>query len=395
MQVTVLTAKKQAFDAPLDMPLSTLKGVKVIEVTYGGAGRGLMNKLLSSPHLRKLAKRLNSWARGNAGAGIDPRRAWQRAATDEAMQLAESAHVVVSTFGPAAAHLIACEMKKANPALRWIADYRDLWSQNHTSQITEQLRSELTKAEIASVGTYADLLTVVSDDMRLQLNDLTQKTVLKFPNGFDIDEALVRQRLEATVPLIGAPLRIVYTGMIYRGHRDPTPLLDCLADLHLAGKLNHGTITVDFYGARVDVVEELARNSKFAPFIRLMGHVPREAALQAQREASLLLLLESSEREASGVLTGKIFEYISAGRPILCIGSRPEFEIGQVLSATGTGNVFGPKDREILAGAILQTLNGSGLYATYRPNIEEVMKYSRKKQASDYLVVLQQLIEKF
>ena len=68
-----------------------------------------------------------------------------------------------------------------------------------------------------------------------------------------------------------------------------------------------------------------------------MGHVSREKALQAQRNADLLLLLESSNEESRGVLTGKIFEYIASGRPIICIGSRLDFEIGQTLFKTGSG----------------------------------------------------------
>jgi hypothetical protein len=214
-----------------------------------------------------------------------------------------------------------------------------------------------------------------------QLRSLTGKPAFKVTNGFDIDEALARARLSAPVQMFPGPLRIVYTGMIYRGLRDPEPLLLALSELSAAGRLEVGAVVVEFYGTGLEVAEELARVPAYAPFVRVLGHVSREHALSVQREAGLLLLLESPDPAARGVLTGKLFEYISAGRPILCVGSRPEYEIGQVLRTTGTGVVV-PADRpEELRQCILDTLEGGGMYTTYHPRVEEVLAYSRKRLA--------------
>ena len=310
------------------------------------------------------------------------------ATRDAATRLAAECDVVVSTYGPSAAHLIACDMKKANPSLHWVADYRDLWSQRHLGEATERQFEDLRDTELATVGRYADSLSAVSEDMVEQLGDLMSKPVRMFPNGFDIDEDLVRERLQAPVRKPGGTLRIVYTGMIYKGHRDPVPLLDALASLAARGEITAESATVDFYGSRVEVAHELSQIPKYAPFIRIMGHVSRQQALEAQRNAGLLLLLESSEPEARGVLTGKIFEYIAAGRPILCIGSRPDFEIGQVLSATGTGTVFTKNEQDRLEEVLLQTLSGAGLYNSYRPNFAQVSRFSRKRIADELLRIL-------
>lgn len=176
-------------------------------------------------------------------------------------------------------------------------------------------------------------------------------------------------------------MRIVHTGMIYEGHRDPTPLLDVLSKLYLKGDIDAGDVTIDFYGERVDLAKRLAGRADYAPFIRLMGHVSREKALIAQREAGLLLLLESPAAEARGVLTGKLFEYIAAGRPILCVGSRPEYEIGEILVSTGTGRVFGPDQYRSIEQIFIETLKGKGLYLDYMPVLDEILVYSRKRLA--------------
>ncbi|MCP1198059.1 hypothetical protein [Notoacmeibacter sp. MSK16QG-6] len=387
--VTVLTSVKQVFDEPLDMPLPYLDGVGVVSISYGGVRSGLINRLLKFQRARNLAKKVKSWLARSVGTNRDPRLAWRAAARDTAIRLATECDVVVSTYGPSASHLIASDMKKANPSLHWVADYRDLWSQKHLGEVTERSRNESRETELAAVGRYADSLTAVSNDMVQQLGDLTSKPVRMFPNGFDIDEDLVRKRLREPIRQPIGTLRIVYTGMIYKGHRDPVPLLDALASLAAKGKLAPESVTVDFYGARVDVARELSQNPKYAPFIRVMGHVSRQQALDAQRNAWLLLLLESSETEARGVLTGKIFEYIAAGRPILCVGSRPDFEIGRVLSQTGTGTVFAKNEQVRLEGAISETLSGRGLYDSYRPNFQQVLRFSRKRISFEFLEMLE------
>lgn len=387
-KVTVVTSEKQAFDEPLDMPLPDLEGVKVLSVPYGRVGGGLINRLLKSQRVREKAKKVKSWITRSTGSRHDPRRAWHTAARRVATQLAAECDVVVSTYGPSAAHRIACDMKKANPSVHWVADYRDLWSQQHLGEATESQLEDLRETELATVGRYADSLSAVSEDMVEQLGDLMSKPVRMFPNGFDIDADLVRERLQAPVRKPGGTLRIVYTGMIYKGHRDPVPLLDAFANLAAKGEITAESATVDFYGTRVEVARELSQIPKYAPFIRIMGHVSRQEALKAQRNAGLLLLLESSEPEARGVLTGKIFEYIAAGRPILCIGSRPDFEIGKVLKATGTGMVYMKNEEAALEEVLLQTLSGAGLYDSYRPDFEQVSRFSRKRISDEFLEVL-------
>ena len=379
-EITILTAVKKGFDEPLDLKLPELHGVNVIEVPYGQK-TNIISQLLKLNPIRRLAKRIKIMLGKRTGFVIDPRQPWYDAAKQTARNLASQTDVAVSTFGPPAAHLLAMEMKVANPQLRWVADYRDLWSQLHTGDIPDAVRAKMRAQEISSVGKYADRIIAVSKDMVEQLSRLLNTPVYLSPNGFDMDEEMVREHLSCPLIPRSGPLRIVYTGMIYPGHRDPLPLLNALSQLRRRGDLEEGMATVDFYGDRVEVAMALAKKPDYAPFIRLMGHVTREEALEAQRNADILLLLESPAPEARGVLTGKLFEYMVSGRPILCIGSRPEYEIGQVLKDTGTGVALGPDEYGELSDFIKSTLGGNGLFTLYSPMIERVLMYSRSSQA--------------
>ncbi|WP_445006040.1 hypothetical protein [Halomonas mongoliensis] len=384
VNVTVLTAQKQSFDDPLDLYLPRLDNVDVFEVLkldyLSPAGW-----LLKFPVFRQFARKIKPFLGHRSAIVNDPRMAWRQAAKAKAVELAVDADVVVSTFGPASAHLIGYDMKIANPSLFWVADYRDLWSQRHTNIVSSKVLESLIKLEKDTVGAYADVLVSVSKDLVEQLESFLGKEVLELPNGFDIDERLVRSTLAERPGKPDGPFRIVYTGKIYEGYQDPTPLLDAVAALYANGEVGTGELTVDFYGSRVDLAKKLAKNPRYAPFTRVMGHVTRQEALSIQRSAGLLLLLESPLPEARGVLTGKLFEYITAGTPVLCVGSRPEYEIGNVLKNTGTGQVFGPDEYGKLKKVVLETFSGNGLYESYSPNVDEVLKFSRRRQAQNFL----------
>lgn len=380
-RVTVLTAAKRAFDAPLDLYLPDLDDVQVIEVPYGGAGLSLLDRLVKSPRIRSYLTQIKSHLSRNAIAASDPRSGWRTAAAPFIARLAKDNDFVVSTYGPSSCHLIANDAKSENPGLIWIADYRDLWSQNPTAVRSAEGQASIRLLEESSVGRNADLITAVSEDMILKLGEFCKGRLVLSPNGFDLESRELEEILAIPPAPHAKPLRVVHTGTVYPGHRDPMPLLEVLADMVDRKELKHGDMTIDFYGSRVESITQLMSNQRFRPFLRTPGHVKRENALRIQREADLLLLLESSEPEARGVLTGKIFEYISAGRPIVCVGSRPDFEIGQLLHRTGTGVVLDMNDSKHIAQIIQDRLDGNGPPEWFNPKLEEIARYTRKGQS--------------
>lgn len=386
-QVTVLTAAKRAFDAPLDLDLPDLDGVGVIEVPYGGAGLSLLDRLVRHPKIRTHLKRIKSWLPRSPSLPADPRLGWRESAAPLAAELSKESDFVVSTFGPNASHLIAYDAKRVNPGLIWVADYRDLWSQTPAIELPDKVRASIRSQEEASVGLHADLVTAVSADMIEKLGEFCKGRRILVPNGFDLDREELNEIFNKASGRCGKPLRIVHTGTVYPGQRDPAPLLENLAGMVDRGELKYGEVTVDFYGSRVELIVQLMDNPRFRPFLRVPGHVSRNDAIKIQQEADLLLLLESSEPESRGVLTGKIFEYISAGRPIICVGSRPDFEIGQLLLRTGTGVVVNQDDPGWVARTIRDRLNG-GLPEWFVPNLNEIGRYTRKAQALELLAAM-------
>jgi len=110
-----------------------------------------------------------------------------------------------------------------------------------------------------------------------------------------------------------------------------------------------------------------------------MGYVPRDEALRMQQAADVLLLLSGSSDADKGVLTGKVFEYISSGVPIIAVGCGPDSAIGRLLQDTGTGIAVG-EDVNALQD-IIGSMLADGKMNAFNPNIEQIMKYSRVEQS--------------
>lgn len=191
----------------------------------------------------------------------------------------------------------------------WIAELRDLWTDNH-HQRHGPLRLGLERTLERRVLSSAAGMVTVSEPLAETLRARFAKPAAVVLNGFDPDdypEPAPRPR--------EAPLRIVYTGMVYPGRQDPSPLFQALRLLD-----DPGRVEVVFYGRYQHAVEELAAQHGVGEQVRAAGAIPYEESLRAQREADVLLSLMWPDPSQRGIYTGKLFEYLGARRPVLGVG---------------------------------------------------------------------------
>lgn len=384
-KVTVLTSEKTFFDKPLDLSLPDIPDVEVIEVPYGIGNSSIFRRLLGSSFAINYLKRLKRILQKSISSSVDPRSKWYNHSLPLIRGLARTHDVIISTFGPYSSHLIANAVKLENPKIFWVADYRDLWDQYGDSEASKSKSEMIWAQHKATVGSHANMISAVSQDMVERLSSFCKGDAVLIPNGFDVDEGEIRNFSVSSSINSKKPFTIVHTGTVYRDHRDPTPLIEAIAQLHENGKIDIGEVFVDFYGRAVDPIRDLEKIERFRPFLRIFGHVPREVAVQAQRNAGILLLLESENIESKGILTGKIFEYIAAGRPILCIGSNKEYEIGQILSKTATGKTISRYSKMELFDEISDILIEGKVPSWFYPDVDQIMRFSRKSQSMLFL----------
>jgi glycosyltransferase involved in cell wall biosynthesis len=288
---------------------------------------------------------------------------------------------IFSTYSPIQAHVIGSKLKRKYPHLKWIADYRDLWALNHIHRPGGIFNHLNIWFEKRTVNKYADLITVVSEPLKNQLESFfTNKIVKVVYNGYDPEDYNTATRHVANHTIIPtSTINIAYLGTIYEGFRDPTPLFIALNELLEEGELKEDDFCILFYGFRLGNLNEIIRKCNATCWTKIVGHVDYETSKQVQRETDLLLFLESGNSSAQGVLPGKLFEYIMSGTPVIGIGINAESNSGELIIRSNSGVVLGNNISAIKE--FLIKFRRSPNYYKFSVNFEYFNLYSRKYQA--------------
>ncbi len=164
--------------------------------------------------------------------------------------------------------------------------------------------------------------------------------MLTIANGCDFDDFAGLEYARAD------RFRITHTGSFF-GKRDPKPFLQALADSGLED------VTVRFVGDFRPGDREFMTGLGLADRVELVDYVPRRRSLELQRESEvLLLLIPEAAGRGRGVLSGKVFEYIAAERPILAVVP-PDGAAAKLLRDTGAGEVVAPEDVDGIRAALV------------------------------------------
>jgi glycosyltransferase involved in cell wall biosynthesis len=302
------------------------------------------------------------------------------------MQRATGFDVIVSSYGPKASHIIASRLKKKFPKLMWVADYRDLWSGSPT---LKGLLKPLNRLKEKKICSSASFMTAASDGFAKELTALHDKKAVAVTNGFDssmaeIEELYRTNTLRERSPR--SPIQIVYTGNVYTDIQDPRPLLRAVARMRKAGRAGAERIVIDFYGSLLRGLDQVVRECEADEFVRIHSPVSRQEALELQRAATAVLLLEVLETRSGGILPGKVFEYMASCVPVICVGDGKDAELAKIVDETGVGLYLGA-DEDAIARAV-DGLADQPTPEWFKPDFGKIAGYSRSVSAAKLLSVM-------
>jgi len=315
----------------------------------------------------------------------DSHRSWKSFAIRAASEVlqTEGVDAMLSSSMPIISHLIARELK-TRYKIPWLADFRDLWTQNHNYSYGPLRKLVDRRLELRTLSP-ADVLVTVSQPWAEKLRTLHKgKPVYFISTGFDPSE------MNSPPINLVAKFTITYTGHIYPKGQDPSMLFVALRDLLSAGTVNPDDIEVRFYGQKEEWLEKEINGYGLSGIVKQNGIVPRQVALEKQRESQLLLLLKWEDPQEHGFYTGKVFEYLAARRPILATGGSSDV-VDELLNETGAGICASTAEN------IKNTLKN--LYqeyelrgeVTYQGKESEVTKYSHREMARKFSEILDKL----
>lgn len=278
---------------------------------------------------------------------------------------------IVSSCGPPSSHIVAARLQRSS-GLPWVADYRDLWSDNHWDTRVAPFRWLERKFERRVLGRAA-ALTTVSPNWGERLAELHGKPVEIIYNGFDPSDYPDPVAPEAR-------LLITYVGSLYWPHQNPEPLF--LAVKQLANRpgidLNAVGFEVRFLGSPAGVIQQLARRHRVEDWVRRTEPVSHRDSLAQQRGSAALLFL-GWRAASSGFISAKIFEYLGAQRPILAVGP-PGGDISSLLEECGLPDLSA--DPGVIAARLeawIREFHRNGQIAG-GPDPARVARYTRRAQ---------------
>ncbi|MFW1968559.1 glycosyltransferase [Acinetobacter guillouiae] len=209
--------------------------------------------------------------------------------------------IIFSMGLPFSLHCVAKDVKRKYKDIKWIADNRDLWATTTYRRMPMFLRS-LDKFFEKKVLKEADLILVVTNHMKLAMEQYHNSMVHVIRNGF-LAESLNENNEVGN--------GFIYTGGLYGGLRDLTPLLDALKGIKSEDYL-------EFYGSDKNIVEKYIENYSEVK-IKNIDKLPRKEILDIQNNAKYLIIALGKSAFEKGVLTGKFYEYVRARRPIIAL----------------------------------------------------------------------------
>ena len=271
---------------------------------------------------------------------------WNATAIPKAISIvrSEGIDVVLTTSPPGSIHLIGAAVKKAT-GVKWVADLRDslVLHPHRAAEGVGAVAKRKTRAAIARlVAAQADAIVTAAESISVETRGLEPHgTVTTIANGCDFDDfaGLEYTRTDR--------FRLTHTGSFF-GKRDPKPFLQALADSGLED------VTVRFVGDFRPGDREFMESIGLGDRVELIEYVPRRRSLALQRDSdALLLLIPEAGGRGRGVLSGKVFEYLAAERPILA-AVPPDGAAARLLRDTGAGIVAAPDDVAALRDALVE-----------------------------------------
>jgi glycosyltransferase involved in cell wall biosynthesis len=302
---------------------------------------------------------------------------WSLAAASKARALVRELgiDVVLTTSPPGSVHLAGAAARRL-PGVRWVADLRD--SIAHHSHRRHELRGEARLARL--VAERADAIVGASQAIADEMRALGPRgPVVEIGNGCDFEDF---DGLEYNP---AERFRITHVGS-FMGRRSPRPFLEALARAD-------GDVVARFAGDFRSTDREYAAALGLGDRLQLLPYRTRREALALQRDSdALLLLIPEADGRGRGVLSGKVFEYLAAERPILA-AVPPDGEAAALIRDVGAGVVVAPDDVQGTAAALgeLEAKWRAGALAGSPLARDQRARLSRRARAEELSALLEGL----
>lgn len=330
--------------------------------------------------------RLIVWARSNLFIP-DPRFMWIKPASERIVDLVKEKNIsaIITTGPPHSMHLIGLHVKK-RCNVKWIADFRDPWTFIDFFQdlkLTNWARKKHFRLE-KKVIEGADSLVTVSKSWGEEFFQLYGRKFEIITNGFDPEDFTRKEMIGST-----EFFEITHIGSLSKDRNHPV-FWQVLSKICQLNKEFKEKLRVSLIGTITPELQSEINSLGLSDNVALIGHMPHGEVIKKIEASTLLLLLINNTSNQMGIIPGKLYEYLAAARPILCIGTK-KGDTAAIIEETQSGKVIDFNDAAFLEKTLLTYFSEFESNNNLAYKGKNISKYSRKELALKYAELLNSL----
>ena len=402
----ILTAREQDYVLKDDSPSSEIpKGIQVVRTPapdlyrwYDNIGKkrntaraDLSAIAVSRGRGRSFSQRLALFIRSFLFVP-DARIAWLPFALSKALRIVKIQNIdaVMTSSPPFTTALIGGFLSRLTN-LPWISDYRDPWTQAYfyfrRPQPSRWIENTMEQQLLRRASRLVSINDRINEGLRTKYNLHHDDKWIIIPNGYDPED------FKDIEPIIDGFFNITYTGTLH-AKMHPGPLLEAAEQLCLEQPEFAKKVRLNFIGRIGDDVAPMFRETPISSKIRTIPHIPHYKCLRYTTGADLLLLLIPPSSGYELIMTGKLFEYLRSGRPILCLAETGE--AAEIIQKANAGYPTAYEDigkiKQILLDTYKRWAKNKGRI-DISPDWDYIEQFDRKKGTQTLANVLNEIIK--
>ncbi|HSO78427.1 MAG TPA: glycosyltransferase, partial [Bacteroidales bacterium] len=283
----------------------------------------------------------------------DPRRGWNKYAFRKACELIKTENIqhIITTSPPHSTQLIGLRLKHRFPHLRWVADLRDPWTDIyyydmfHPTLMARMIDRAMEKRVLEKADTILTVGNSLASLFASKVPDIEAK-IQVVPNGYDEEDF---EGIASTLP---ATFTITYVGTLSEAY----PVKSFLAAARGCVKAQL-PLHLRFVGRVPESVRGIISSEAKGCTTEFIPYSDHPVAIKHMMSSSLLLIIIPDHPSGKSIITGKLFEYMASGKPVLFIGP-VDGDAAHLLARCGYKGIFGYDNTEGIRSFILKIASG-------------------------------------
>ena len=335
---------------------------------------------------QSFVSKLSIFIRGNFFIP-DARKFWVKPSIKFLKEYLTENHIdtIVTTGPPHSLHLIGLGLKKKLPNLKWIADFRDPWTEiSYYKHLKLTSSSDKKHRQLEkSVFENADLTLATSytDAENFKKNGANAFCVT---NGFDVSESLSVGELESlnetpkpsNSKTLKPKFTLSYVGVLEQ-LRNPENLWNAIYFLLNNNQDFADDFELKFVGRIDEIILQQLKHLGIDHIVNNLGYLAHDESVNEMENSDLLLITNFPNESSKGIIPGKLFEYLATGKQIISFGPK-DADVETILDKTKAGKHFDYSENLEISDFILSLYKDwkSGKSIHNSANINE---FSRKE----------------